>query len=642
MPSGFSSVLARFHELRRWLRSRTWLDDLFRIRELIDGRGPSRPRWWPKLLLEELEGKYVPTPIQFFYIPMPEADVRVAFTQINTTGTATGNDMTSFINIAATESGTILTYDHWEDGYETNIDNPIQPTTLIWGDGNPANGSWPGAPVGTDPAINAGQVIQLRNNIPVNPRVQANIFFDGRDKIGANKTVSVSRAQFPVTPGSVIGSAVELRDLRFYDTAYTAPVGTNTANAGSMYTYVSFFVQASEDNTLVQIDRDNNGVFEQTITLNQGQSVVSANNVLQGGRVVASKPVQVQLLTGHVGGQYASRTYTLFSNSQLTNNYFTPVGQVNATYAVAIYVFNPNADPLTVSVETRNGTTPLGPIAPGSTERFTVPAGPGGTITATRIFSPGGENFAAVGAADATSTTYDWGFSLQPVNSLSQLALVALGVGNSANPPSGAANTSPVWATVLEPTTLYVDYDGNPATGANIDAFGNRYDATFNLQRLETIQLRDTSDNDNSGMRLYTIDGTLISTAWGEDASTAPAGAPGFDAGTTVPAVPVPEFYKFATFAPGGDANGDGYYNSGDTVRYSLRIRHIGTTPISNVLITDALPPEATYVANSSFVDFGAGNVAIRTAGPRRSPWTSRGSASRISPRERPRPSPST
>ncbi|MFO0802292.1 MAG: SdrD B-like domain-containing protein [Gemmataceae bacterium] len=545
--------------------------------------------------------------------------MRTAFTQINTTGTATGNDMTSFVNIAATESGTILTYDQWEDGYETNIENPVQSTTQIWGDGNPANGAWPGAPAGTDPAITAGQVIRLRNDIPVNPRVQANLFFDGGDKIGANKTVAVSRAQFPVTPGSVIASAVEVRDIRFYGTTYTAPVGTNTANAGSMYTYVSFFVMASQDNTTVQIDRDNNGTFDQTVVLNQGQSLATAGNILQGGRVVANKPVQVQLMTGHVGGQYASRSYTLFPDSQLTNNYFTPVGQVNATYPVAIYVFNPNATAINVSTETRNNSglvisTPVS-VPAGSSVRFTAPAPPTGQITGMRVFSPNGENFAALGASDAGSTTYDWAFSLQPVSSLSQLALVALGVGNSANPPSGAANSSPVWATVLGNTTLYVDYDGNPATGANTDPLGNKYDASFSLQRLQSIQLRDSSDNDNSGMRLYTVDGTLISTAWGEDPNTAPAGAPGFDAGTTVPAVPVPEFYKFADFAPGGDANGDGYFNSGDTVRYTLRIRHIGTTPISNVLITDALPPEATYVANSTRVDFGAGFSSIPDSG---------------------------
>ena len=145
--------------------------------------------------------------------------------------------------------------------------------------------------------------------MPASPRNASNIFFDGSDKIGADKTIAMSRAQFPVTGGSVISSAVETRDTRFFDLNYTAPVGTNTPGSGQMFEYTAFFVMASEDNTTVQIDRDNNGTFEQTVVLNQGQNVVSATNVLQGGRVVASRPVQVDLVTGDIGSTYASRSY---------------------------------------------------------------------------------------------------------------------------------------------------------------------------------------------------------------------------------------------------------------------------------------------------------------------------------------------
>ena len=40
------------------------------------------------------------------------------------------------ISIVVGTSNTIIVYDHWEDGYENDLANPTQPSTLIWGDGN--------------------------------------------------------------------------------------------------------------------------------------------------------------------------------------------------------------------------------------------------------------------------------------------------------------------------------------------------------------------------------------------------------------------------------------------------------------------------------------------------------------------------
>ena len=42
--------------------------------------------------------------------------------------------------------GTVIIYDHWEDGYEAESNNPIQLTTETWGDGNLSNGIAPGYP----------------------------------------------------------------------------------------------------------------------------------------------------------------------------------------------------------------------------------------------------------------------------------------------------------------------------------------------------------------------------------------------------------------------------------------------------------------------------------------------------------------
>ncbi|QEL14097.1 DUF11 domain-containing protein [Limnoglobus roseus] len=572
------------------------------------------------IAVTQLEDRLQPAaPIQFFYLPLPEQPTLAALEVLGTG--SQGSDMTSLTAITTTETGTTIYYDQWEDGYETNLASPTQASTQIWGDGNDANGIAPG--FANDPAVlPAGTVLELRNDIPAKPRVPGNLFFDGSDRVGADKTVAISRAQFPVTGGSVIGATVETRDTRYYDTAFTSPVGTDTANASNMFDYAQLFVMAAQDNTLVEIDANHDGTYEQAVTLNQGQNLVSASNILQGAKVRASKPVQVDLITGPINSMYAARTYALFSDNQLASDYFTPVGTVSGTDAqgkshadpVWLFVQNPSTtDTITVQYETQSASGTVAVLAPGASGRFVVPGD-----TGTRLFTPNNKKFAALGAHDAGGTVHDWGFSLQPISALSQIAVVGLGVGDSNDPPT--SNTSPIWVTAARlsgaatTSVVYVDYDGNPATGPLTDPMGNHYNVAYTLNRLQAQRVADP-DNNNSGMRLYTLDGALISTAWGEG-PTALQGAPGFDAGTTIPALAVPEFYKFVDFAPGGDVNNDGYYNSGDVLRYTLRIRNIGSDPISSALLTDALPTAfVTYVANSTVANYGFGPTAVTDDG---------------------------
>ena len=552
-----------------------------------------------KLGFQHLEDRINPAPLQFFYVPLPEAAVNSAFDTIITT-TTVSTTQESIVSISVTENNTVIWYDQHEDGYENILGQPTQKSTQVWGDGNNANGVAPGFV--NDPAgLTAGTVLRVRNtvNTPRNTTTQP-FLFDSPDRFGSDHTVAVSRAQFPTTVGtgggSVIASSVEVRDTRYFDTTFTSPLGTNTPNAGTMFSYSSLFAQAFLDNTRVQIDANNDGDFtdadDRDVILNQGQSIQSGQNVLQGARVVASKPVQVNLLTGQISGVYASRSYSLFSNAQSANDYFTPVGfdtnspnNDDTDDEVRLYAYNPNSTAIQVRQESNTGIVTTKTIQPLTSTFFDVT-----TNSGTRLFSVGGEPFQAAGVRDALGTNHDWSFSLQPVSQLSEIALVGLGVGNSNTDPSTAANTSPVFVTVLGNTNLRVDYNGDGVV-----------DQIIPMTRLQSIRLTDivNNDGDNSAMRLFTDNGVLISVAWGQNGNS-PNGSPGFDAGTTVPAVPVPEYYKSSESAPGGDVNGDGIFNQGDTIRYTLRIRHIGTQPISNAVITDVLPTQVRYIDNSA------------------------------------------
>ena len=141
-----------------------------------------------------------PPPIQTFYVPLPEDQLMASFVAL-APGLADTSVRTT-IAITAAGNGTFLYYDHWEDGYEADIANPVQASTQVWGDANLANGAPPGCAVVTCDVVNAGRVITLQNDVFVNPRDPGTILFDGRDKIGSTLLVAVTQAGWPIPTGA--------------------------------------------------------------------------------------------------------------------------------------------------------------------------------------------------------------------------------------------------------------------------------------------------------------------------------------------------------------------------------------------------------------------------------------------------------
>ena len=85
---------------------------------------------------------------------------------------------------------------------------------------------------GTRPISSAaGDVIVLENTVPASPRVPANIFFDGGDKIATTWPIAVTRAAWPVpNTGTVIAGAVEVFPTRDWGTTFEAPGGEEPGN----------------------------------------------------------------------------------------------------------------------------------------------------------------------------------------------------------------------------------------------------------------------------------------------------------------------------------------------------------------------------------------------------------------------------
>jgi len=150
--------------------------------------------------------------------------------------------------------------------------------------------------------------------------------------------------------------------------------------------------------------------------------------------------------------------------------------------------------------------------------------------TAYRFESQTGESYVAIAVVD-DGASYDWSFNLIAANQLSNFASIAWAPGSL----DGSRNDNPIWITPIADTRIYVKYDGNLADQSSLLSPCNiPYDITFTLDELDFRRLLDASDNDQSGMAIFTCDGTPIAAIYGEDPSTAVTGSPSLDVGTTI------------------------------------------------------------------------------------------------------------
>ena len=377
------------------------------------------------------------TLVHDFYLPMPEAQIRQTFATLETNVSTT---LDSVFSVVVTGPGTVIYYDQWEDGYETDLANPTQPSTLIWGDGNNANGIPPGF---TNDVVGlpSGAVLTLRNLVPL-PRNPSTPLFDARDRMAATKALVVSRAAWATAPGPVLSGAVEVTATIDYGTSYISPVGQNMTNR--LLQYVGFMIMAAEDNTSVTIDLDGAGTNSapSTTVLNRGESYLVNSGVKIGGSVTSTKPVEVNLVIGRYAGKYATDWFTLYPTNQWGDSYVTPVGTAangNQTYN---YFYNPNATNITINYLTRVGSGSFSVPAGGVTQ-YQMPQSSGAKFT-----SVGGANFFALctaGANPASDTAYDWGFTLLPADGLTTEAVVGWGPGSS----DGTVNGRPVCCRTL-------------------------------------------------------------------------------------------------------------------------------------------------------------------------------------------------
>jgi uncharacterized repeat protein (TIGR01451 family) len=560
-----------------------------------------------------------PPPVQIFYLPAPEDDGFNALKSIFPSDFPfpISEPIVSFTSISVINQGTIIYYDHWEDGYEIDISNPTQATTEIWGDGNPANGVAPGFPTDT---FGNNAVIVLSSDITLATR-QSVIDYDGGDKFGATRSVAATRAFWDSGAGTLLAAAFEVYPVDDWGTSFRAPVGVNTPSK-SLFEYTAFIIMATDDGTQVQIDADVDGTFEEVVTLNEGESHLSVGTLREGARVIASAPVQVGLITGDRDDIYEARTFVLFPEEQWSDTYYSPVSPnahvggvpVNGTTA---FLYNPHDTPLTVTRTISDGSTLDTVIQPMSGISVPIPLS-----TGVQFSSTDGRPFAALAAIDSTdedpleNDKGDWGFAMIPEERLTTQALIGWGPGQDPTRPF-EENSSPVWVMAIDDGSIVdvcIDFNGDNA-GPLVDANGFNYDVRLSLAELQTARVFDP-DGDQTAMLLYICPvnadepiNVSLAAVWGQDPDISSHREPALDLGTTAPPAATFEAGKMAEII--GDEDGDGRANAGDTLRYSVIIRNASRVPITGVTISDTIPLHTSYIANSTTVDIGSGAVAV-------------------------------
>lgn len=247
-----------------------------------------------------------------YYVPMYESELADGMDVLKNGGPnlLPVVSVETVVSLVVSINGTVIRYDHAEDGYELDIDHPTQATSEVWGDNDPDNGIPPG--FATD-VLTAGSVITLRNIVPRTGPAPGTLLFSGGDKIGASRTLAMTRVGWDTQYPGVLAASCEVMDTGGWGTEYVAPVGVDV-DFQSLFEKVFLYVMAKNDGnggTTVTVERP--GLAAQDFVLGEGGSLALANVEL-GTRVTSTAPVQAHLIAGDAApeGYLELRSFTLF------------------------------------------------------------------------------------------------------------------------------------------------------------------------------------------------------------------------------------------------------------------------------------------------------------------------------------------
>lgn len=319
--------------------------------------------------------KQGPAITETYFLPWPEDEIWTAMGSIFPTScsnyaafrdnydAAPRQPMVSYTGITIVDAGTVITYDHWEGGYEVDLSYPSQSSTEVWGDGDPTNGVAPGD---ADDYLTNGQILIL-DSVMLSSTLGTVVDYDARDKIGASSPIGVTRSVWSDGSQTLFAAADEVYPVDRWGTQYYAPVGDDK-NLNGMFDYSGLNIIAAYDGTTIDIDKDGNGTYETTgVALSQGQSypIYDTGTGVSTGAGIRSNsghPIQVNQITGNICAGYESRTYPLLPFDQWDSSFYLPVSTVtdnsgagNDDAPTTVHIYNPNTSQIYVAYEYDSG-----------------------------------------------------------------------------------------------------------------------------------------------------------------------------------------------------------------------------------------------------------------------------------------------
>jgi uncharacterized repeat protein (TIGR01451 family) len=583
---------------------------------------------WLSFLIPLPASAALPAGFQEYYVLGYEEHVWRAFLAINDDDPPElqVGKICSTVNLVATADHQIVYYDHWEDGYEADLINPIQPTTEVYGDGNSSNGGSESDILATGDAINltsnqdiSGATV-ITGYVAVNPaRDPDDLRYDGGDRIiTSGGPINLTHAMWPLDT-TYVGGAWEVYSRQAYADAYSyrLPVGEDLYDLGGGdegiygdFRNVYLQLGAFEDNTTVSI-RNKTGTVN--LTLDQGEiyssmgyinsSPAPAITINTGTVVRTNKETQVGLITG-ADGSFQGRFLIVLPDRQWGADYVVPVPRGygrgdDDSYPDApaeVYLFNPNSFP--IEIQAYDATTQtsfiISPTATYTKATVAYSQQRGGAYipqdSAARFTSDDGA-FGTVVCADTSHIDYDWGFAGTPSKYLTRDYYISWAPGDDNTPP--ANNGAPVWVTPLaDGTTFLVDFNENPG---GLDGI---VDEMFTLDVLQQQRIFDP-DNDNTGMHVWATGEFAV--AWGADARTSDPSDPYLDLGVAM--LPLQQRWLDPVLTLDKTADPTILPSTGGAVTFTL-VAQSYNTPLVNVDISDTLPISWTYVPNSTHITY--------------------------------------
>lgn len=542
-----------------------------------------------------------------YYIPGDENIMGQVWADIGAAGTvALAAPRHTIISVVAWSPSTTIYYDHWENGYNFDPNNPDATADEKY------------------VLANAGDSkIFESSNIPVNPRGTA-IYYDGRDRIYvAGGVVTVTRTSWDETDGTVFSLAWEVYPVKPQMIKYILPFGDDLYGAPRNYTdfrRVFALIQATKDNTVVTFDFNKDGTFGDTVcishnnpctqtatqvTLNAGQvflldrfapfPTTGAVSLPTGTVIQGSDTLQVNYIVGDQTATYEARGFSAFPSGMWDNEYFAPVpSDAGFNYPTQLYVYNPQSSALTINYQT-SATSGSFSVPAGQTRSFSemtggyVPAGSGVYLKASDVFW-------GVSTIDTGGPTHEWGYPLVPSFLLGNEHFFGWAPGSypvgaaagAGDPDANSRTDSGIFVTPAQDNTrVFIDtnHDGTP-------------DQTYTLNRLQTQYVYDSGDGDMSNTDVWATGPIAI--AYGQNPDTSPAAAPAIDLG-------------YVSF-PGGDFI-DKVLTVQKTTNPVVVSTTAGATPtlyaltvnsyhfsVNSISVADTLPANWQYVNNSAVI----------------------------------------